>query len=49
MNIEEMLAEIRNIISLCKEPERDVLEALLAEAEGWEMRWQEFEAADDQD
>lgn len=43
MTTREMLAEIRAVISKCDEDEKDVLDALLGEAETWKDRFEELE------
>lgn len=42
MNVQQMIENIRKIISQCTAPEREVFEALMSEADGWEMRLQEL-------
>lgn len=47
MNTEQMLIEIRSLIAKCRAPEREVYEALCSEADGWEMRLQELDEAEE--
>jgi hypothetical protein len=41
--ISKMMEKIRNTIAECKADEKAVLEELVAEAEGWNMRLEEIE------
>ena len=40
--VKRTIEEVRRVISRCTAPERDLLEELLAEAEGWDMRLDEL-------
>lgn len=43
MTVTEMLDKIRKIVSETDGDEKDVMEALVVEAEGWRLRLQELE------
>lgn len=46
MDTKQMIAEIRKIIARCKASEKAIYEALLEEAESWQMRMDELEEDD---
>jgi hypothetical protein len=46
--IKKMLNEIRQAIGRCNEPEREVMEELMGEAEGWKMRLEELDEEEDE-
>lgn len=43
MTIQNLLVEIRKLISKCKGSEKEMYEELMAEAEGWKARLEELE------
>jgi hypothetical protein len=47
MDISEMLTQIRRAIQRCDANERELYEALVAEAEGWRMRLEELDEEDE--
>lgn len=47
MTTTEVIAEIRRVMTLHDGPEEELYEALLSEAEGWEMRLEEIDDVDE--
>jgi hypothetical protein len=44
----KMLDEIRQAVGRCNEPEKEVLEELISEADGWQMRLDELNEEDEE-